>query len=359
MSRRCPVVMVTPALSDQGGIASVVTSYFESPLAQEWDITLIETVRGRGVLRHVRGLIGVVKACNAIARRDRCLVHVHMSFGGSFWRKACVIAFARRLGRPTILHLHGSKFASWAVGAGSVRSSAVRRVFGMADTVVVLSESWRCLVAEFAGRDDGIVVPNPVAIPDATSTGRDSEFVVFLGRLGERKGVFELVAAIEALQNRGSGAHWLVAGDGDVEDVREAVSKLPRPELVSVPGWLGRDDVRAALARASVFCLPSHDEGVPIALLEAMSYGLACVVTPVGGMPEVIVNGENGVLVAVGNADALEDGLGRVLSDSVMRRELGDRARETVVERYALGRVADEVGALYESLCSTRAQGGE
>ena len=80
--------------------------------------------------------------------------------------------------------------------------------------------------------------------------------------------------------------------------------------------------MKALLSESSVFCLPSTDEGVPMALLESMAYGLACVVTPVGGIPEVIVDGQNGVLTPVGNADELAENLKSVLLDT-SRRHIG------------------------------------
>jgi len=359
VTRGCKIIMVTPSLTDQGGIASVVTSYAESSLARDWDVQLIETVRGAGVVRHLHGIGGVIRACVAVARNKSCLVHVHMSYGGSFWRKGAVIAFAHILKRRSVLHLHGSRFHTWATGGSSFRSSAVKRVFGMADKVVVLSESWRALVAQFAERADGVVVPNPVTIPADVSTGREGERVVFLGRLGERKGIYDLLEAIRALQGAGCGARWVLAGDGDIERVEALVSELPRPDLVSVPGWLGREDVRALLGESAVFCLPSYDEGVPIALLEAMAYGLTCIVTPVGGMPEVVHDGENGLVVPVGNADALSERLACALESPAYRRELGDKARSTVESGYAVDRVVEVVGGLYESLGCPRPRAGE
>jgi glycosyltransferase involved in cell wall biosynthesis len=177
--------------------------------------------------------------------------------------------------------------------------------------------------------------------------------------LGERKGIYELVEAIRSLQAAGVDAEWVLAGDGDVEAVRELSAGLPAPEKVSVPGWLGREETATLLSKASVFCLPSTDEGVPMALLEAMAYGLACVVTPVGGIPEVVVDGQNGVLVPARNADALAEGLKSVLLDAPRRIAMGDRARQTVAARYAVDGVVEAIERLYRSLgCESERGGG-
>ena len=357
--RASRIVLVTPGLSDQGGIASVVRSYLDSRLSESWDIEVIETVRGEGIARHLRAAGGVARACWSLGSRSTCLVHVHMSSGGSFWRKSAVVCCARVLGRPCILHLHGSRFHTWAGSGSALRKAWVRRVFNMPGVVIVLSDSWKRRVEEFSGRDDAVVVPNPVKIPAAMSAGLGTGTVVFLGRLGERKGVYELVEAIRLLQDEGVRVNWVLAGDGEVERVRGLVAGLPRADLVEVPGWLSHGDVSALLATAGVFCLPSTDEGLPIALLESMAYGLACVVTAVGGIPEVIEDGVNGVIVPVRDPDGLVQGLRRVLGSPILAERLGSEARRTVGERYAVEKVVERLGALYaECGCSARQTGG-
>lgn len=350
MSERHEVIMVSPGIAEKGGISSVVRSLMDSELATTWRIRQIDTVRGAGLLRHLHGLVGVVRALLAVAYRPSVVVHVHMSYGGSFWRKAVVLAAARAWGRGSVLHLHGSRFHTWAASGTTIRARAVRRVFSWPDAVVVLSASWADRVREFSGREDCVIVPNPVTIPTGISSGAGGSRVVFFGRLGERKGVYDLLAAIGALQEMQVPARWLLAGDGDVERVRSLVASLPRPDEVSVPGWMNHHDVTQALSEASIFCLPSTDEGVPIAMLEAMAYGLACVVTPVGGIPEVIRDGDNGVMVAVGDADSLTQGLERVLRDRELALRLGQRARATVESRYAVGIAAGMVDDIYRRL---------
>jgi len=350
VSARRRVIMVSPSITDPGGISSVVRSLLASDLSEGWAIRQVGTVRGSGLARHLRGAAGVFRAVWHVATEPGSVVHVHMSYGGSFWRKAIVLATARALGRASVLHLHGSRFHTWAADGTKARSRAVRRVFGWPQVVVVLSHSWSERVREFSGRDDCVVVPNPVTIPLQPSSGIGGHRVVFFGRLGERKGVYELLGAIAELQRGGVEAAWTLAGDGDVERVREIASGLPHPSQVSVPGWMSHDDVLHELSVASVFCLPSTDEGVPIAMLEAMAYGLACVVTAVGGIPEVVRDGENGIVVDVRDTDSLAHGLRRVLEDRDFAVKLGREARRGVESRYAISIVAREWDGIYTRL---------
>lgn len=344
------VIMVTPSPEDKGGIASVVTALMGSELSRRNTITVVSTVSGSGVLRHVRGWSGVLRACWLTASDPDALVHVHMSYGMSFWRKSAVLLTARIFHRPSILHLHGSRFHTWAADGGPIRRWCVKRAFSLCTVVVVLSRSWAQRVEEFSGRSDAVVVANPVAVPGELTTGASSGRVVFSGRLGERKGVYELVEAIGILQASGCDARWLIAGDGEVDEVRDAVRMLPYPDLVEVPGWMAHDELVSQIGRSQVFCLPSTDEGVPIAMLEAMAAGLVCVVTPVGGIPEVVVDGDNGLIVAPRDAQALARVLRRALEEPDLSRGLGMNARATVEKRYAVERVAEQVDVLYREI---------
>lgn len=352
------VVVVTPSLSEPGGIASVVNSHLRSSLAEHFDLHVVETVRGSGPVRHVRGVWGVIKACAEVMRPSTCLVHVHMSVGASFWRKAAVLAVARGARKPTVLHLHGGRFPGWVSAGAAARARRVARVFARADVVVVLSETWVETVARVTGRANAVVVHNPVDAPALPSDGVGESHVVFLGRLDSRKGIGELLESIERLQCRGVQATWTLAGDGDVSAVRARVAKLPEPDAVSVPGWLQRDEVSTLLGSASVLCLPSYDEGLPMALLEAMGFGLACVTTPVGGIPDVIEDGINGLLTPPRDADELTRALHEVLSDPELARELGKRARLTVIERFSAQTVARELERVYASVGCCRKEGG-
>jgi len=216
--------------------------------------------------------------------------------------------------------------------------------------VLVLSEAWRLRVSEITGRADAVVVPNPVVVPAHATTGTAARHVVYLGRLDERKGIDDLLSAIRRLQEAGVESRWTLAGDGEIERVRREVSTLPDPSAVDVPGWLPARDVRELLGAASVLCLPSYDEGLPMAMLEAMAFGLTCVVTPVGGIPDVIEDGVDGVIVSTGDADELSRALQRVLEDPESRRRMGAQARRKAEERFSERTVASELEAVYVSL---------
>jgi glycosyltransferase involved in cell wall biosynthesis len=154
---------------------------------------------------------------------------------------------------------------------------------------------------------------------------------VFLGRFGERKGIFDLIAAISALPPAVRDRLRLVAaGDGEVEQARAAVRDAGLERRIEIRDWLAPAERDALLGRAQLFVLPSSNEGLPMALLEAMAWGLAPVVTPVGGIGDVVTDGGNGILVPPRDRSALTAALERLLTDDEERAKLGAAARESV-----------------------------
>jgi phenylacetate-CoA ligase len=352
---KCAVLEVGPERGGQGGIASVLRMYGESSLNTLFDMRFIATrSKRRGVLGWWDMVLGVGRACWAVIfLPGRVVVHVHMASNGSFARKSVVLLVARLRGRPTLLHLHGGQFADFAAGQGSVGRWFIREVFKSAQIVAVMSSQWQLWVKEWIGRDDAVVLPNPVVVPETTGTPSRLPMILFLGKLGPKKGIPELLQAIRLVQEHGLEARWVLAGDGDVSATRREVMSLPHPESVEVPGWVEEDEVARLLGSAAVFVLPSHFEGKPIALLEAMAHGLPSVVTPVGGIPDLISEGIHGMIVPVGDASGLATAIEWLLGNPTERLRMGAAARDLVLERYDIKVVADEVAATYSGLCDS------
>ena len=181
--------------------------------------------------------------------------------------------------------------------------------------------------------------PGAVAAASARFPG-ERLHIVFLGRLGPRKGVPELLEALSDPRLRDRTWRATVAGDGDVESYRDRAAELGLDERIVFPGWVGTEAVHEILADTHVLVLPSHAEGLPMSVLEAFAAGVPVVCTPVGGMPEVVVDGGNGLLVPPGHAGSLAEAILRLLEDESLRARLATGAlntwkRDHSIELYA------------------------
>ncbi|WP_308297564.1 glycosyltransferase family 4 protein [Tsukamurella paurometabola] len=321
-----------PGPTSRGGMATVIGHMADHP-DPSIEVRLLTTyVDGSRADKLRAGIAGMVRGTLAVLRGDADVLHVHLSHGGSVVRKAPMLWAARLRGVPAVVHGHSYDFGGWMARLPAPARVLVRAALP-ADRWLVLGTG---LAAEYADalRLDAArveVLHNPVpaaALAPPAPRGTDDARIeaVALGRLGTRKGSYDLVAAIAALPSATRDRiHLTLAGDGEVDEVRAAAA--PLGAAITVRDWVDPSGRDALLAAADVFVLPSHDEGLPMALLEAMAAGLVPLTTPVGGIPEAITDDVDGVLVPPGDVPALAAALTRLVEDPALRRRLSEGAR--------------------------------
>jgi glycosyltransferase involved in cell wall biosynthesis len=144
------------------------------------------------------------------------------------------------------------------------------------------------------------------------------------------------------------------AGEGDRVGVARYAERLGIADAVKFTGWVGPSGKRALLEAAAVFALPSYDEALPVSLIEAMSAGVPPVVSPVGGIPEIVQEGISGVFVAPGDKAGLERRLKRLLLDRALAERIGAAARESARLRFAPERILARLEEIYAAAGVTR-----
>jgi glycosyltransferase involved in cell wall biosynthesis len=179
--------------------------------------------------------------------------------------------------------------------------------------------------------------------------------IVSVGRLVRKKGFDVLVDALALLRARGHDVQLVLAGaDGDHgTEIRARIARHGLSGRVRLPGLLAQPELYEAYRRASVFCLPCRvldngdRDGIPNVLVEAMAAGLPVVTTAVSGIPELVTDGENGLIVRPDDPAALADALARLHADPMLARRLAEAGRATVRERFDGDRLADQLAALF------------
>ena len=345
------VLMVGTSPEVRGGISTVVRGYREAGLFDRFDSAYVVTHRdGSALLKARTAAAAYARLIWLLTTADAPLVHVHISSRASFWRKAVVCGLARLWRRPYLLHAHGSEFSKfYDAECGGFSKWMVRTVFRKAAVVLALSAEWNAELLRISPRAIVRTLPNAVRLHDPPpSLAPDAPVrILFAGRIGARKGTFELLRAFARIAPKYPRTTLVCAGDGEADQLRALAAQLHVTDRVICPGWLSPEGMQAELARASVFALPSHAEGVPMALLEAMSRSLPVLTTPVGGIPGVVENDRNGVLVPPGDVDALERALTKLLDSPQDRARLGAAARDTIAQRFSITATIEQLSTLY------------
>ena len=258
-------------------------------------------------------------------------------------------------GTRTILHVHGAWFDKFYGKSNWFMQRLIRYLLNANSVVVVLSEEWEDFFMDTIGvqSDRLVVIHNSVFLPNVNVTGpiEDSDrlTILFLSLFEKRKGIYELVDVIANRRQLLKKYRFVLAGPKNTEwdIVAKRINQLNLSDSVEMPGPLVEDAKDRAYRESDIYVLQSYAEGMPLGLLEAMSYGLVCITTPVGGIPQVVQDMHNGILIEPGNVDALENTLERLAADPALRDELGKRALETVKMDYNWEKRAEDIKKLY------------
>jgi glycosyltransferase involved in cell wall biosynthesis len=264
----------------------------------------------------VPAMLGSFARAARRAARDADLVHAH-------WLPAGAVALTT--GKPFVVQLWGTD-----VELAHRARPLARRVLGRARLVVCASNALADDARELGAREVR-VVPSGVELPAKVGEPADPPGVLFVGRLSPEKGILELVQAAD-------GMELVVAGDGPLRD------RVP-----GVRGFVPHHELGPLYDRAAVVAVPSRREGFGVACLEAMAHGRPVVASAVGGLLDLVVDGETGLLVPPGDVPALRAALERLLGNAELRERLGAAARERVRDHFAWPAVTDATIEAYEA----------
>lgn len=314
------------------------------------DGPFLTVVRSEGLNAEVVEVGGALDA-GAVARLTRRLrvgridlVHTHAHFSVNvIARIAGRLAGARVLSH---MHIENAFRAGWGHGAQIALDNATSR---LCFSIVAVSEA----TAESVRRqgypaDRVIVIRNGIEVKPAEPVRLvEGPTILEVARLAEVKGQRTLLAAVANLDATAVFVGRDLEREGAYErELRAEAEHLGVADRVLFAGY--RTDVAGLIAGCDVFCLPSFVEGLPLVVLEAMAQGKPVVATPVGGTPELVRDGETGLLVPPGDSGALQKALARLLSDPTFARRLGEAGRDRVETTFSAASMEAGILRIYE-----------
>jgi glycosyltransferase involved in cell wall biosynthesis len=287
-------------------------------------------------------------------RPEPCILHINITGRGSTLRKIILLGWARPLGLRYLLHVHDYDYAVEYCKRGALMRSLIAAIFRRAEAVLVLGAREQARLSALLQLPHERILILHNAVPDPRPLGRrpskNVAHLLFLGYLSERKGVPELLNALASLALLSRCWRATLAGGGPIDEYRRLAGELGIAHRVDFPGWLDRDRIAALYADADAVVLPSHAEGLAMAVLEGLSYGLAVIATPVGAHPEVIEPEVSGILVRPGDVAALAGALARVIDDEGLRQRLGAAGRRRFLEGFEARVYAERLAHLHSNL---------
>ena len=334
------VLMIGPGEEVTGGI-SAVTETVVPVLSQHVNLLYMPTVRRRPPKKS--GKISLRNVALAISQYGRFLgslyrfhphvIHVHTSQGIAWLKDTFYVLVAKVCRCRIVIQVHAADFDELYGMKSRLVQHYTRWVMGLSDAIIAVSSEWKRRLAQIAPDNKIVAFRNCIsvdAIPPHVST--DGPNALFLGSVGPRKGAFDLLEAMGRLKPRRCPLQVWIAGyeerEGDLIRARARHEELQLGESYQLVGTVRGAEKAELLSKASFFVLPSYDEGLPMAVLEAMAAGLPIIATPVGGIPEVVRDNYNGFLITPGDVDTLAEKLNTLANDRHLRDIMGTRSRQ-------------------------------
>jgi glycosyltransferase involved in cell wall biosynthesis len=314
----------------------------------------------------LRDAIATLRLAQLVRKLEPDIIHTHTAKAGAVGRTAALIARSDAI----VVHtFHGHVLRGYFGAPKAYAFRLLERWLARrTDALVAVSPQVRddlvslgvAPAERFAVVRLGIELEQRVS---ANGSGEDARrllgvaperfLVGWVGRMTGVKRTDDVLLGLKGLRERGVDAGLCLVGDGpDREHVERRAHELGIARHCFYLGY--QDDVSDWYAAFDAFVLPSANEGTPVSAIEALAAGRPVVASRVGGVPDVVRDGQDGFLVESGDVEALADRLAELAADAELRRRMGDAGRERVLGRYAVDRLIDDVDRLYRSLLETR-----
>jgi glycosyltransferase involved in cell wall biosynthesis len=376
--RRCRVLLVSPVPPPIAGVQRYAVDILGSDLSRSHDIELFSTaipwewrpkvlterhtmnpVKRDGLRASLRvtawAARGVLDLHRSLRHGRYDLMHVLSVGGVGFYANGVRVAVARRRRVPTIFHLLGQVDDLYRDASPRMKR-LISYFLDQADIHIVQSPGLADYMRTATTKPiyhifNGVRVAE-LAPPDGFSHSDGSLVeVLSVASLGYRKGTFDLLDAAAALKDRCPQVRFTLVGGGEVDRFRALVKERGLEAQVIVKGMIEDSERNGVLHGADVFALPSHAEGQPIAILEAMAAGLPIISTTVGSIPEV-VGPRNGFVIRPGDVEALVTSVETLAGSRSLRQQMGQFNACEAAQKYTLDRVMREIDGMYSRVLS-------
>jgi glycosyltransferase involved in cell wall biosynthesis len=238
------------------------------------------------------------------------IVHIHGASYGSFFRKFFIFLLAKYIFRKKVIyHIHGGGFAYFYLNSNLIFRKMIKIFIEKSDAIICLSESWKNFYLKNFRPKKIFITPNIIDYPIISKIEEKCEITtyLFLGLICDAKGIFDLIEVIvKNKENYSNKIQLIIGGNGQIDKLNNIIKEHSLEGLVEFVGWISNKVKNSWLQKADIYILPSYKEGLPISILEAMSYGQAIISTNVGGIPEIVIAKKNGILIEPGNLAEIE-----------------------------------------------------
>lgn len=340
------VLVIATSRKTRGGITSVVKAHETGEQWKKYHCKWIETHRDGNSFRKLCYLFSALLQC-IILLPFYDIVHIHIATTQSAKRKQLFFYPAKWMRKKIIFHFHPSneKFLF-----EPYNQKLYKRLFSQVDLVLVLSEQWRKWIKEALEITEHIeVLYNPCPKVNRREDIREN-YILFAGTIIPRKGYADLIKAFSLIAEKHLNWKVVFAGNGEIENAKRVAIECGVLQQIEFLGWVKGEKKEEVFQKASIYCLASDGEGFPMGVLDAWAYGIPCVVTPVGGIPDIVKDGVNGLIYPVGDIKELASKLDLLICNDNLRKSIVKETDKYVNNDFNVSVINKKLGEIYSKL---------
>ncbi|MBC5624102.1 glycosyltransferase family 4 protein [Clostridium sp. NSJ-49] len=343
------VLMLGPSKDSMGGISTVIKNFYENFKFDDINIIYMATWK-EGKLRErlIFTISIILKIIKIIIKEKIDILHIHVAQDGSFYRKSLIIIIAKLFRKKVLLHIHASQFDKFYEKSNIIIRIYIKFILSLPNKLIVLSQQWEEFYKKIT--NNKIVVINNAVSIDEYKYNENGEIICFFGRLGKRKGIYDLLKVVDNILEKHKNIQLYLCGDGEIENVKRIILEKKLENRIIVTGWINKEEKEKILNNSIINILPSYNEGMPMAILETMARGIPNISTNIGGIPNVIKHNYNGMLISPGDLEELSKIIDYLISNKQIRTELSKNAYNTIKCKFSIDNYNNNFRNVYKSI---------
>ncbi len=342
------IVTVGISPESRGGMASVIGEM--AKMMKPFNFVMVQR---KGWTKYVLPITAFFESFRYIGKKFR-IVHVHAATGSDFYRSSLFVLLFKLMGKKVILHMHSGKFEAF-YGDGK---KYVRYICRKCDAMATVSNYFVNMLKDRDLNDKVMLLHNVLPTPVVENPGPrnmtdEGVRFLFLGLVGDVKGIFPVLDAIAGSEElRRKKIKLKIGGLGEIDRLKKEIKDKHLEEYVEYCGWVGLEEKDRLLRESDVYIMPSRFESFGISTLEAMGYRLPAIVTGVGGIPDLVTDGYNGLIVEPDNVGQIAEAMLRMVRNPEERRIMGENSALHAND-FSREKIVKQLTGIYESLLRT------
>lgn len=346
------ILMLGSDLSVKGGIVSVIKNYVEYSNWDNYNLKFIPTHKeGNKIYKILYFIIALIKILFYVTKNDYHIIHIHVSERGSIKRKRIIINVVKKISPSSkiVLHHHGAEFDKYYDNLSQSKKNAINNMLKKVDVNIVLSNRLISMITSKEPNAKVEVLYNAVNTYEKNNYNKDGKEILFLGRLGTRKGTYDFLEVVKELKPLliKNGISINLCGDGEIDKIKEYVKKNNLTKVIKHIGWINSEEKKEIFFQTMLNVLPSYNEGLPMTILETMAYGIPNISTDIASIPEVITDNANGFLIKPGDKKKLKELITKLINDGNLREKVSNESYKRINSNFSLQRHIEKLKSIY------------